>query len=320
MIRLILNARISLTFVFILLQLPASIIAQNNPVPFGLYFSIDHQDSLQLYSDEPATLTVSVSNPALAFANNWNKEARSYLEELKQQLKDGDISEEAYEKEQKLVTDGMMKSSESKIGSFSSPWASKVLFKVNNLSGKEVAIISLQLSNGSRPDAVAVLDEGSHHSAVYNLPSNTLTALSSGTYRIVASIEDIESAPVQLQYQSNAIPDRVRNATPMQLKLGRYYLQEEDPIKAKEFAQRILKREPNSLDALVLRADSQLLSKNYKVALADYQKALDLFYIEFPDSYEAPEYLLDMIEHTLQKIESFSLQDSSVYFTQESHN
>ncbi len=81
------------------------------------------------------------------------------------------------------------------------------------------------------------------------------------------------------------------------VKTGQYYLLDENPKKATEFANGALRAYPNSLDATVLHAECLLFLENYKAALVDFEKALNLFHQQFPDSYEAPEYLLDMLEY-----------------------
>ena len=295
------NSRIVLFFVTLMLLFPGNSKAQNNASSFGLYFSVDYQDSLGLYRDEPAILSISISNPAAAYAKTWNKEALSYLSDLEKKFNDGKMSEEVYQQERKSVTEGMLGTYESRIGTPAEPWVSKVKFNIYTEKREEVASLSLRLLNSSKPAAVAVLNERTYYSAEYNLPPNALQQLSSGSYRFTVSIDDIESAPVRLKYKAEAMPDFFKNKETTLLKIGQYYLQDEDPGKAIEYAEQILSRNANTLDGLVLRGDSYLFMENYNKALVDYERALKLFYQEFPDSYEAPEYLLDMIEYASGK-------------------
>jgi tetratricopeptide (TPR) repeat protein len=276
-------------------------LAQNKAAPFALYFSVDYQDSLGLYRDEPAILTVNISNPAITYAASWNKESRNYLAELEQQFNEGKISEAYFQQEQKSVNEGMISTVESQVGSLSEPWASKVMFKIVAEDGKEFASLPNRLLKSSRPSAIAILNEGAYFSAEYNLPAGSFKSLSAGNYHFIATLENVKSAPVRLTFKSEDMPVAIRNDEVMLLKIGQYYLQDEDPSKAISYADQILSRNANSLDGLVLRADSYLLMENYKNALMDYEQALALFYQTFPDSYEAPEYLLAMIEYVREK-------------------
>jgi tetratricopeptide (TPR) repeat protein len=82
----------------------------------------------------------------------------------------------------------------------------------------------------------------------------------------------------------------------MQLQLGNYYLQRMDTEKAMEYATNVLKKNPADIGGLVLRGETYILKRNYKPALADFEKALKQHNKKFPELQEPPEYLLATID------------------------
>jgi tetratricopeptide (TPR) repeat protein len=118
---------------------------------------------------------------------------------------------------------------------------------------------------------------------------------------VKALLVGVVSNPVTVQIKNTNVPVSVLNTIDMQLLLGNYYLEAKDPEKALDFSKEVLKKEPKSINGLVLRGESNILKKNYTQALADFIKALNEHKRRFPNRYEPPGYLVSTIAW-LQKV------------------
>ena len=88
----------------------------------------------------------------------------------------------------------------------------------------------------------------------------------------------------------------------MLLKLGQYCWHAEDVVKGMSYAEKILKKNPVSLDGLSLKGDLQVLSSSYAPALESYKQALKEYYKQNGTGAEPPEYLLNMIEFVKKEL------------------
>jgi Tfp pilus assembly protein PilF len=79
------------------------------------------------------------------------------------------------------------------------------------------------------------------------------------------------------------------------IRLGYYYIDCGDPAEALPLTDQLLKSTPDHIDAMTLKADAYLTMQDETAALEWYQNALRSFYHRYPNSYEAPEYLLSQI-------------------------
>ena len=87
-----------------------------------------------------------------------------------------------------------------------------------------------------------------------------------------------------------------------QYELGSFALHYGKADTAIHYARKILKREPSSIDALVLLGEAYGSKKNYSEALKQFQTALKSFNRQYPNSPEPPLYITSMINWLKEQV------------------
>lgn len=272
--------------------LPGLLIAQPS---FQISLYVNQQQSARIYHDEPLLLTVSLSNPAAQNAQGWNRAADRGLQKLEESFKAGTISKEQYDTDKKKLTEGKKNVPAVTLGTAGKPWASWVTWKLINLStNKEVSAGIIPLSNPTVED-MAVLDANGYYTGYFGMDPERTRGLAAGVYQMTAIVETVSSAPVRIEILNPALPAAVAGSDSMLLKLGQYYWHKSDAEKVIRYADRVLLKNPSSLDGLSLKGDGLLLQNAWAPALEAYQKALKEYYRQNGKDAEPPEYLLAMI-------------------------
>lgn len=250
-----------------------------------------------VYLDEPILFTITLSNQFAAYNLRHNREAQSYLDELKAQLSKGEIKQEYYDSETARVRATMKKAEEVKVGSQEQPWAKQAEFVIAKVDGDTSRMQLPAFQYPETKDAV-VLNENSYEQAAYGIENK----LGAGEYNITTRLQGATSDMVHLTVLSQKIPNDVLNSEAMLLHFGNYYSLFADNKKAIEYATKTISLFPNSVKAFLMRGDIYQRQEKWNESLADYETSLKLFYEQYPDSYEAPEYTIEMIEFVKEKM------------------
>jgi hypothetical protein len=270
--------------------------------PITVTLTANYSRDVKIYHDEPLLLVVSVTNQEAQENSRWNKAADRRLTELEELLKENKISREDYDKEKKKLTDWKKEISSVTIGSPQKAWPSMISWKaVNTKSGEEAALTVKILPNPST-EMVAVLNEKGYYQAYFGIGPGEVKKLPDGEFDITAIIEAESSEPVHLQIQKANMPLIIANSEAMLLKTGQYYWHNENGVMAVQYADKILAKNPASLDALSLKGDGQVQQKLYQPALETYKKATAEYYKQNGAGSEPPEYLLTMIEFVKKEL------------------
>lgn len=261
--------------------------------------SINANDSKEdtVYLDEPVLFSITLSNQFAAYRLRHNREAQSYLDELKTQLSKGAIKQEYFDSETARVKATMQKAEEAKVGSQGQPWAKQTEFVIV----KAVSDTStMQLAPFQYPEVqpVVALNESSYAQAAYGMENK----LSHGEYAVTARLQGQVSDIVHLTVLPQKIPNDVLNSEAMLLHFGNYYGSLADEKKALEYSTKAITLFPASVKAFLMRGDIYMRQSKWNEALADYETSLKLFYEQYPDSYEVPEYTIEMIAFVKSKI------------------
>jgi len=191
----------------------------------------------------------------------------------------------------------MKKAEEAKVGSQEQPWAKQVQFVILKVEGDTSR---MQLAPFQYPEtkAAVVLNENTYEQAAYGIENK----LGAGEYNIATRLQGATSDMVRLTVLPQKIPNDVLNSEAMLLHFGNYYSMLADNKKALEYASRAIVLFPNSVKAYLMRGDIYQRQEKWNESLADYETSLKLFYEQYPDSYEAPEYTIEMIEFVKEKM------------------
>jgi len=264
--------------------------------PFRVSVQADYSKAVKLYHDEPLLLIVTLMNPAAQDQHNWNMAADRRLNKLEQMIKEGSISREQFEKEKMLVLQGKKNVPAVHIGKAGQPWRTLVKWKMvkeATTTEMRVPVTLLQLPS---TDDTAVLDENGYYAAYFGIDPDQIKQIPAATYVLTATVENETSEPVRIEIQNPDMPSGVAVSERMLLKTGQYHWHKGDGVKTKEYADRILAINPNSLDGLALKGDGQLLQKEYLPAMESYKKAIQEYYRQYGANSEPPEYLFGMME------------------------
>ena len=268
-------------------------VAQN----FNISLNVNDVKEDTVYLDEPVLFMISLSNQFAEYNLRNNREAQFYLDELKLQSDKGEISKEYFESETARVKASMKEVKAVKVGSETKPWAKQVEFVLVK-SGSDTLGIQPALFQYPESEPVSVLNESSYVQSAYGLENK----LGAGEYNITVRLQGTTSHIVHLTVLPQKIPTDVLNSEAMLLHFGNYYGSLADEKKALEYASKAIAQFPNSVKAFLMRGDIYLRQSKWKEALSDYETSLRLFYERYPDSYEAPEYTLQMIEFVKSKM------------------
>ena len=263
--------------------------------PVTVTLRLNYSKAVKLYHDESLLLTVAVTNQVAQENQRWNKAADRRLDQLEELLKANKISREDYDKEKTKLAAGKRPVSSITLGTAANPWTSLVKWKmINKSTGSEIQMQSKPLINPSS-DAVAVLDENGYYIAYFGLCPEDMKKIPGASYTITAMVEGESSEVVYLELKNEVMPAVVAESVEILLKNGQYYWHSNDPAKTIQFADRILAKNPVSLDGLSLKGDGQVLQELYLPALESYNKALKEYYKQNGVNSEPPEYLLGSI-------------------------
>jgi tetratricopeptide (TPR) repeat protein len=263
---------------------------------FTLTCSVADEKAVTIYHNEPLVISVGLSNKAIFKDWQWNMAADSELQKLDAYFKTGNISEEAYKKEKERIQQGKKLLKANTIGSDTQPWYDQFTFHI--LQNDSIQIGNWPINRlGKTPfEAVAVLNEQAFYAVDFHMPPEAVSLIKPGNYSVKALLDGVWSNEIKITVLPENIPQAVSLSTEMQLRLGQYYLLAGQADKVFNYATAVLQRNPLHLEALILRGEGYILKEDYKLALTDFEKALQQHNKKFPTLYEPPEYLLGTIE------------------------
>jgi hypothetical protein len=255
----------------------------------------NNDKEVNIYHNEPVLLTVTISNREAQENSRWNKATERRLKELESLLKENKISREAYDQERNKLIGGKRPVTSSTMGAAGSPWSSLLKWKmVHTSSGAEVGLKLRTMMNPSTEE-MAVLDETGFYMAYFGMDAVETGNIPAGVYIITVGIANEMSLPVKMTIKSESIPAPVLNTEAMLLQNGQYWWHAGNAAEGMAYADKILQKNPSSLDGLSLKGDLQVLNNAYHPALESYNKALKEYYKQNAAGAEPPGYLMEMI-------------------------
>jgi tetratricopeptide (TPR) repeat protein len=258
---------------------------------FSLTLRVEGSTSYTAYHNEPLIFTVGLINQQYQNDLQWNLAADNYLARVAADYQAGKVTQEEFEKETALVTNGKRQLKADTIGSKRRPWFRQVQFRIF-LNGMERSSWPIRILGDPPTNRVAILNEDGYYRVKYHLDPTKVWRLRRGTYTVKCSLAGATSNPVTVTILKEKIPPNILNSTTMQLRLGNYYLQKNDSRRSIRFATSVLKKNDGNINALVLRGEGFILRHRYNLALRDFEKALQEHQKNVADAFDEPLYLL----------------------------
>ncbi len=263
--------------------------------PVTVSLSLNYNSGQKLYHNEPLLLTVTITNREAQENSRWNRAKDRRLNELDDLLKANKISRENYEKEKTQLNTSKRTISSLTLGNQNSPWSSLVKWKmVYSGTGAEVELPVTVFTNPS-PESIAILDEKGYYIAYFGINPQDMKKIPGGAYQINAIVGGERSDVAQLELRDEIMPLVIAETEEMWLRIGQYYWHANDAEKTIQYADRILKKNPLSLDGLSLKGDGLIIQQSYLPALETFSKAVTEYYKQHGINSEPPGYLLESI-------------------------
>lgn len=255
-----------------------------------------------LYRGEPLTFEVTIANPAAFRVQGDNLKLDRELAELEGRRAAGEVSQEDFERLRSQAEGRRREVSTVRVGSDSRPWFELITVQLEKDGKWEPLPWPLTLFS-HRP-AEASIELGSSYSAVAELdlePPRT-AEVPLGAYRVRCAFDAapegvVSSSPVSLTVKAKRKPK-----TEDLLKIGAYSLTRLAPAAALSAAASILKDEPNNIEALILRANSEDASGDPAAALRTLALAEEQWHAQGLDAEEGPRYIRTRMLQISQKL------------------
>ena len=278
------------------LVLLLSVFFQSRAQQVNINLRLNDGVEASVFQDEPVLLDVAVFSRKAQADRRWNRAGEERMKELDEWLKSGKIKQEEYDREKNSIEKSRRNIEVTRLGSPVTSWTSAISWKVMNTATRNY--IELPLKRMKKPASVveAVLDADGYFTTCYGISPEAMNALPAGIYAIECFINTIPSNPVLLTVKSGHQSGAIAESEPELLRSARYYWHDEDGAKTMLYADKVLAKNPSSLDALSLRADGQVMQGHFLPALETYNMAVKEYYRQNGPGSEPPDYLISMID------------------------
>jgi hypothetical protein len=273
-----------------------SCILQVQAQKVNIILKINEESETTVYQDESALLDVAVFNRTAQANRRWNRAGEERMEELGELLKLGKIKQDEFDREKINIKKNRRETGAVTLGSSTSSWTSAISFKVMNTGNRNYIDLPLKLMKKPETAGEALMDADGYFMACYGISPDDMRSVPPGTYAIECFINNIPSNAVLFIVKPGVMDKALAGSEPALLRAGRYYWHDEDGEKTMQFASKILVANPGSLDGLSLKADAQVMLKQYLPALETYNLAIKEYYRQNGAGAEPPDYLYSMID------------------------
>jgi tetratricopeptide (TPR) repeat protein len=290
---------------------------QEAPLLPEVALQINVEDELAATQGVPLVFTVTLANQQATNIELENESNELYLKSVESGVQQGKITP-GKAAAIKASLSNPRKIRLIHLGDEASAWNKFVHFERLGPDGK-LQPLPWPLVLLAPPSAQSiVLDAHATPSLDYVLESDASAQVAPGEYQIVAVVEvpreasmaadawrgRAESEPVDLTILPSPAKPAAADVERSQLQFAYYYQKRKDWSRALESAQKVLTVAPNSIPAQIVVGQVKEVQGDLHGALKAYQVAEQGFYQQYPDSYEAPLYLIHKSEELADKLKT----------------
>lgn len=266
---------------------------------------VNHTSQLTVYQGTPLILMVGIANDRARIAAAQDVSDQVYLAELQGAAARGEASPQRVQAvrarlENKPAIDSI------KVGDETASWDSFVHFAQQLPDGTQQSLPWTVTLSAAPKGKSLTLDAKNDAEVDYLLAPSAASQLAVGEYQIRAVMEvsaearlsedhwrgRVASEPVRLTVLEKPAHLIAAEEQEWNLDFARYYQKTNDPAQALKQAQKVLAANPRSIPAHILIGEVKEGQGDLRGALEAYQIAEADFYEQYPNSYEAPLYLV----------------------------
>jgi len=289
-------------------RLPENRVEPESPPQPGVSLQIDAEHEVKTYAGTPLIFSVRFANTEAMNAAAENSANAYAIQVIRAAAAAGKIPQERADAKISVLNQ-QRQVRPLRLGDAVLSWEKFVHFAQRLPDGK-VQPLAWPLKIASLPQTPTLtLDATATAQLDYLLDPAAAAQINPGEYEIVAAVDvppgpnvagdhwsgRVEAEPVKLSVAprtSRLAPQEEENND---LQVAQYYQAAQDWARALEAAQRALAANPRSIPAQILVAEIEEAQGDRPTALQAYQAALAEFDRQYPDSYEAPRYLIRKI-------------------------
>ena len=271
----------------------------NEPLPISMQFRANEKTSTAVYEDEPLILSVAIVNDGAVQAASYNASLEIQRQELERKFNTKQIKEEEFKRR---VTEIEQRKLKLRIYRLGGPkgWTHFIKFYILSEDIWKEVNWPLNLLTFYPHTKVAELDASTSCYVEFGLDPQDTSRLPQGEFHVKARAEMVEGKSVEsniviVNLLREKLPEAKENEEETLLSKARYYYKKGIYDEAREFVDRALLVNPQSIQSLILLGDIEEGRKNLSIALSTYEKALDEFQRQYPDSRGAPRSLVSKI-------------------------
>ena len=277
------------------------------PLP-DVSLQINEPGEAQVIQGTPLIFTVRAANPRAAntLATNQAHERSAAL--IEEKLSKGELSSQDAQPMLELAR-VKREVSTVRLGTGDRGWEQYLHFEVQIL-GSPFVRVNWPLTLVKSPDVKSVLLDGSSNVQIqYALNPEAVAQVPAGEYVLQAVLEvaagtslpqelwrgRVASVPVKLKITPAPAQLSAADRASMNLQRAEFFSTTSDWANALQSAQDALKEDPKLIRAQMIQGEAKEARGDLAGARDAFSQALRLFYEQYPDSYERPQYLLDRI-------------------------
>ncbi|MDX1479978.1 MAG: hypothetical protein R3301_19860 [Saprospiraceae bacterium] len=244
------------------------------------------EDTIQ--AGDPLILHITAYDPVAEHAVYHNEIVGRNLADLERDRAAGVIDETTYQARKAELDSSMQQIVPSQV-----PEALRAGIVRFRLDGRDMPSSAILKCSDPGDPVPEVLTSGERVNWIFGIPPEITRSWRAGMHNLVVFADSLRSNVVTIVVAAATPRGKV---TEQQLDLGYFFLDCNLVDDAATVSDALLRTTPQSIDATILRAEVLLAQRDTVQSRQLFERALEMFYQQYPDSYEPPEYLLGRLD------------------------
>jgi len=252
----------------------------------SLRLLINYSNTDTIVAGDPVTLQLQVYNADAEYAVIYNDAVRENLAKLEKEYSEGVWTQEDYDAEKSYLENSIKPQVPVSIPGEFLRSGLRILFDHKPMANVD----ALRCSGMPEARDYSIGSDGRLR-MMFGIGPDITGQWSAGHHTLQLTLDTLSTDSIPC-FVIPADQDRSLKLVKL-VTLGYFYLDCDDPNQSMTTVDEVLKSEPEYLDAVTLKGDVYQALQDTTQALIWYENALKLFHLQYPDSFEDPEYLLN---------------------------